>query len=207
MLPSRGYQGATSHGLDRLGWLHRGNRWALIWNAREVATVRALPGGGAVVWLDLGKMWESEEIRAPTAEDGRRYAERRSAAALCPGIPEEQAIAKLGGDLELAPLPTAEGLPPGFRWIKANPKASERTVVAFGEQWVVAIHQDSPRSPMQAILALHLDFPEGRRPVRTCSSLRQGKAGAEIWVARHCESIVREIQQARRRAQLPKLKM
>lgn len=60
---------------------------------------------------------------------------------------------------------------------------------------------------MQAILALHLDFPEGRRPVRTCSSLRQGKVGAEIWVARHYESIVRDVRQARRRARLPKLKI
>lgn len=144
MLPSSGYQGATSPRLDRSGWLHRGDRWALIWNAREVATVRALPGGGAVVWLDLGKMWETEEIRAPTTDDGRRYAERRAAARLCPGTPEEQAIKDLGSDAELAPLPATEGLPPGFRWIKANPKARERTVVACGEQWVVAIHQDTP---------------------------------------------------------------
>ncbi len=165
------------------------------------------PGGVAVVWLDLGKMWETEEIRMRTSEEGRRYAESRAAAKLYPGVPEAQAIADLGGGANLAPLPTVEGLPRGFLWIKPNPKAKERTVIAYGEQWVVAIHQDNPRSPLQAILALHIDFPEGRRPVRTCSSLQQGKAGAEIWVARHQESIVREIQQARRRAQLPRLQI
>lgn len=207
MLPSSGYQGSNSPELDQPGWIHRGDRWALIWNAREVATVRAQPGGGAVVWLDLGKMWETEEARAPTPEVGRRYAERRAAARLYPGVPEAQAISDLGGDADLAPLPTVEGLPQGFRWIKPSIKAKDRTVIAYGDQWVVAIHQDNPRSPLQAILALHLDFPQGRRPMRTCSSLQQGKAGAEIWVARHHESIIREIQQARRRAQLPKLKI
>ena len=179
------------------GWINLADRWALIWRGRQVASIHSIPGGARAV-VDMGKMWEVEESHAQSAEEAKRYVERKAAAILLPGIALDQVANLLESRVDLRPLPLVQGLPPGFRWIKPALTAKRATVVAFGDQWVAAIHQSSRSAPLEAILALHLDCAPGQRPVRTCTSLEQGKRGLELWVGRHQGRIVREIQQGNR---------
>ncbi len=179
------------------GWIHRGDCWALRWNGRDVATVKRVPGA-ARVWLDLGKMWESREVYADSPEQGRSYAQSCAAAVLLPGQSPEVAAIELGANLSLPTLPELAGLPQGFRWIRPAKHAKAKTVVCYGEQWIAAIHQDGPNEPLNALLALHLDYPHGQRPTRLCTTLETGRRGLELWVTRNRARIVVQLQQAKR---------
>lgn len=179
------------------GWINLADRWALMWKGRQVASIHSIPGGARAV-VDMGKMWEVEESHARSAEEAKRYVECKAAAVLLPGIALDQVADLLGRREDLRPLPLVQGLPPGFRWIKPALMARRATVIAFGDQWVAAIHQCNRSAPLEAILALHIDCAPGQRPVRRCTSLEQGKRGLELWVGRHQGRIVREIQQGNR---------
>lgn len=179
------------------GWINLADRWALMWRGRQVASIHSIPGGAQAV-VDMGKMWEVEKSHAHSAEEAKRHVERKAAAVLLPGMALDQVASLFGRTEDLQPLPLVQGLPSGFRWIKPAFTAKRATVVAFGDQWVAAIHQASRSAPLEAILALHLGCAPGQRPVRRCTSLEQGKRGLELWVGRHQGRIVREIQQGNR---------
>lgn len=82
-------------------------------------------------------------------------------------------------------------LPADFYW--TTPSASlpldPETVIACDGVWVVAMAQRADDDTWIASLDRHRHGPGG--PCRRCSSYEQGRAGAEMWVARH-EARLRE---------------
>lgn len=179
------------------GWTHRDDRWALLWNGRECATIQKIPGGARVV-VDMGKMWEVEEYVARSPEEGKSRVERQATAALMPGVPLEQVITWLACERPLPDLPERAGLPPGFRWIKSTPTAKRSTIVAYGEQCVAALLQRNRSEPVRALLALHRTCASEAQQLRDCSSWDLGRRGIEMWISRHQGRIAREMQQANR---------
>lgn len=63
------------------------------------------------------------------------------------------------------------------------------TVIAYGTEWVVTLSRRVDDGTWIASLDRHRNGPGG--PARRCSSYEQGRAGAELWVARH-EARLRE---------------
>jgi len=99
---------SAHHGFQRAptpsGWVQTGERWALWWNAREVAAV--IPDGrpGVRLWMKGQKMWQTKDVRAASIRQGKRFAERWCAARLYPALPLREAV----GRLVEAPLPPNE---------------------------------------------------------------------------------------------------
>ena len=59
MLPSIGYQGFRTSPIPS-GWVQMGERWALWWNGREVASVTPASEGGYRLNLNALKMWQTK---------------------------------------------------------------------------------------------------------------------------------------------------
>ena len=82
---------SSHHGFHRAptpsGWVQTGERWALWWNAREVAAV--IPDGppGVRPWLKGPKLWPPQDVRAARIRPGKRSAERRPPPRLSPPLP------------------------------------------------------------------------------------------------------------------------
>lgn len=76
-------------------------------------------------------------------------------------------------------------LPDGFYWTTRSAGRPEdpQTVIACDGVWVVSMSQRVDDGSWFASLDRHRHGPGG--PVRNCSSVEQGRAGAELWVARH----------------------
>jgi hypothetical protein len=87
----------------------------------------------------------------------------------------------------LPPMP----LPPDFYWTtrSASWPSEPLAVIACNGVWVVAMSQRVDDNTWIASLDRHRHGPGG--PSRRCSSYEQGRAGAEMWVARH-EARLRE---------------
>jgi hypothetical protein len=81
----------------------------------------------------------------------------------------------------LPPMP----LPPDFYWTtrSASWPSEPLTVIACDGVWVVSMSQRVDDDTWIASLDRHRHGPGG--PFRRCSSYEQGRAGAEMWVARH----------------------
>jgi len=107
---------SAHHGFQRAptpsGWVQTGERWALWWNAREVAAV--IPDGrpGVRLWMKGQKMWQTKDVRAASIRQGKRFAERWCAARLYPALPLREAVGRL---VEAAPHDQAAPLPPNER--------------------------------------------------------------------------------------------
>ncbi|QNG67442.1 hypothetical protein NIPOLPBK_00611 [Stenotrophomonas maltophilia] len=82
-------------------------------------------------------------------------------------------------------------LPPDFYWTtrSASLPHDPLTVIACEGVWLVTLAQRVDDNTWVASLDRHRNGPGG--PARRCSSYEQGRAGAEIWVARH-EARLRE---------------
>ena len=89
-----------------------GERWALWWNGREVASLTPDRGGGLRMTLNALKMWQTKTARVATLRQGKRFAERWCAARLCPGLPLRQAVAQLTDSTPIAPRAPLPALPP-----------------------------------------------------------------------------------------------
>ncbi len=76
------------------GWVARYGRWELWWGDRSIAHVQP-DANGASVTLDCRKMWQLKRVRAASADQGMRYAERWCAARLFPDMPLREAVAKI----------------------------------------------------------------------------------------------------------------
>ena len=82
-------------------------------------------------------------------------------------------------------------LPADFNWTTRSASRPDEplTVIACHGVWVVAMAQRVNDGIWIASLDRHRHGPGG--PFRWCSSYEQGRAGAELWVARH-EARLRE---------------
>ncbi len=76
-------------------------------------------------------------------------------------------------------------LPPDFYWTTRSASLTNDppTVIACEGVWVVSLSQRVDDNTWVASLDRHRHGPGG--PSRRCSSYEQGRAGAELWVARH----------------------
>lgn len=89
-------------------------------------------------------------------------------------------------------------LPPGFQWTtrSASRPGELPTVIVCDGVWVVAMFQRVDDGCWVATLDRHRNGPGG--PSRRCSSYEQGRAGAEMWVARHVARLRDDVDQIRR---------
>lgn len=89
-------------------------------------------------------------------------------------------------------------LPPDFYWTtRAGSRTGDPlTVIACEGIWVVAMFQRVDDGSWVATLDRHRNGPGG--PSRRCSSYEQGRAGAEMWVARHKARLRDDVDQVRR---------
>ncbi|AWH53518.1 hypothetical protein C1924_10170 [Stenotrophomonas sp. ESTM1D_MKCIP4_1] len=94
MRPSSSYQDLRTAPI-RTGWVQTGERWALWWNARAVATVAPDGAPGVRLWMEGQKMWHTKVARAASIRQGKRFAERWCAARLYPGMPLREAVERL----------------------------------------------------------------------------------------------------------------
>lgn len=87
------------------GWVQTGERWALRWNGRDVASVAPDGRPGVRLWMQGQKLWQTKIVRAASIAQGKRFAERWCAARLYPDVPLREAVARL---VKAAPLPPME---------------------------------------------------------------------------------------------------
>ncbi len=111
MLPSLGYQGFRTAPIPA-GWVQMGERWALWWNGREIASLSPDRAGGLRMTLNALKMWQTKNVRVVSLRQGKRFAERWCAARLYPNLPLRQAVARLTESTPIQPSPPLPGLPP-----------------------------------------------------------------------------------------------
>lgn len=111
MLPSIGYQGFRTAPITS-GWVQMGKRWALWWNAREVASVTPARKGGYRLHLAALKMWQTKSASVASIRQGMRFAERWCAARLYPDLPLCEAVARLTDNTPIKPALPLPGLPP-----------------------------------------------------------------------------------------------
>ena len=111
MLPSLGYQGFRTTPIPS-GWVRMGERWALWWNGREVASVTPTREGGYRLHLNALKMWQTKNPPVASIRQGKRFAERWCAARLYPGLPLREAVVRLTDNTPIKPAPPLSGLPP-----------------------------------------------------------------------------------------------
>ncbi len=89
-----------------------GERWALWWNGREVASLTPDRVGGLRMTLNALKMWQTKSVRVTSLRQGKRFAERWCAARLFPGLPLREAVVRLTDSTPIRPAPPLPGLPP-----------------------------------------------------------------------------------------------
>jgi len=111
MLPSLGYQGFRTTPIPT-GWVQMGERWALWWNGREVASVTPAREGGYRLHLNALKMWQTKSAPVASIRQGKRFAERWCAARLFPDLPLREAVVRLTDNTPIQPAPPLPGLPP-----------------------------------------------------------------------------------------------
>ena len=111
MLPSLGYQGFRTAPIPA-GWVQMGERWALWWNGREVASLTPDRAGGLRMTLNALKMWQTKSVRVASVRQGKRFAERWCAARLYPDLPLREAVVRLTDSTPIIPRPPLPGLPP-----------------------------------------------------------------------------------------------
>lgn len=111
MLPSLGYQGFRTAPIPS-GWVQMGERWALWWNGREVASLTPDRAGGLRMTLNALKMWQTKSVRLVSLRQGKRFAERWCAARLYPDLPLREAVARLTDSTPIQPTQPLPGLPP-----------------------------------------------------------------------------------------------
>ncbi|WP_251477594.1 hypothetical protein [Stenotrophomonas lactitubi] len=89
-------------------------------------------------------------------------------------------------------------LPADFYWTtrSASRPSDPLTVIACDGVWVVAMSQRIDDGIWIALLDRHRNGPGG--PSRRCTSYEQGRAGAELWVARHEVRLRDDVDQIRR---------
>lgn len=111
MLPSLGYQGFRTAPIPA-GWVQTGERWALWWNGRDVASLTPDRAGGLCMTLNALKMWQTKSVRVVSLRQGKRFAERWCAARLFPGLPLREAVVLLTDSTPIMPADPLPGLPP-----------------------------------------------------------------------------------------------
>lgn len=111
MLPSIGYQGFRTTPIPA-GWVQMGERWALWWNGRQVASVTPAREGGYRLHLNALKMWQTKNAPVASIRQGKRFAERWCAARLFPGLPLRKAVVCLTDNRPIHPVLPLPGLPP-----------------------------------------------------------------------------------------------
>ncbi len=89
-----------------------GERWALWWNGREVASVTPAREGGYRLHMNALKMWQTKNAPVASIRQGKRFAERWCAARLYPDLPLREAVVRLTDSTPHAPAPPLPGLPP-----------------------------------------------------------------------------------------------
>lgn len=89
-----------------------GERWALWWNGREVASLTPDRAGGLRMTLNALKMWQTKSVRVVSLRQGKRFAERWCAARLYPDLPLRDAVVRLTDNTPIQPAPPLPGLPP-----------------------------------------------------------------------------------------------
>ena len=89
-----------------------GERWALWWNGREVASLTPDRAGGLRMTLNALKMWQTKSVRVASVRQGKRFAERWCAARLYPDLPLREAVVRLTDSTPIIPRPPLPGLPP-----------------------------------------------------------------------------------------------
>jgi len=111
MLPSIGYQGFRCTPIPS-GWVQTGERWALWWNGREVASLTPDREGGLRMTLNALKMWQTKSVRMVSLRQGKRFAERWCAARLYPDLRLREAVIRLTENTPIKPIEPLPGLPP-----------------------------------------------------------------------------------------------
>lgn len=111
MLPSIGYQGFRSAPIPS-GWVQMGERWALWWNGREVASVTPARQGGFRLHLNALKMWQTKSVPVASVRQGKRFAERWCAARLYPDLRLREAVILLTENTPIKPIEPLPGVPP-----------------------------------------------------------------------------------------------
>ena len=74
-----------------------------------------------------------------------------------------------------------------MEWAGVTAHDETRTVLKVGD---VGVARLSERLGGTWFIWLWYHRPEGQRITRNCSSLEQGRAGAEIWAARHMDTLL-----------------
>lgn len=87
-------------------------RLALWWNGREVASVTPAREGGYRLHLNALQMWQTKNAPVASILQGKRFAERRCAARLYPGLPLREAVIRLTDNTPIEPRGPLPGLPP-----------------------------------------------------------------------------------------------
>ncbi|PWQ85382.1 hypothetical protein DKY64_13310 [Stenotrophomonas maltophilia] len=111
MLPSHGYQGFCA-APPPSGQVQMGDGWVLWWSGRQIAQVTPAKDRGGRVHLDAWKMWQTKGERAASIAQGKRYAERWSAARLYHELRLRAAVVRLLASTASEPLEPLPGLPP-----------------------------------------------------------------------------------------------
>ena len=131
-----------------------GERWALWWNGREVATVTAAREGGYRLHMDARKMWQTKDAPVASMRQGKRFAERWCAARIYPDLPLREAVVRLTDNTPIKPARPLPGLPPtreqqqALRLAESGPIEVERIKVAPPKR--SAETKPRARDPMKA---------------------------------------------------------
>jgi len=138
MLPSLGYQGFRTAPIPT-GWVQMGERWALWWNGREVASVTPTREGGYRLHMNALKMWQTKNAPVASIRQGKRFAERWCAARLFPDLPLREAVFCLTDNTPTkparplpGPLPSREEQLQGQRLQDATSRATACVKEALG---------------------------------------------------------------------------
>ncbi len=125
------------------GWVQTGERWALWWNALEVASVAPDGRPGVRLWMQGPKLWQTRIVRAASIAQGKRFAERWCAARLYPGVPLREAVARLV-DATPRDRPSSSAAP-----LPATERQQVRRLAEAGDRDIARIKQalDARRSP------------------------------------------------------------
>ena len=89
-----------------------GERWALWWNGREVASVTPTREGGYRLHMNALKMWQTKNAPVASVRQGKRFAERWCAARLFPGLPLREAVICLTDNTPIELAQPLRGRPP-----------------------------------------------------------------------------------------------
>ncbi len=111
------------------------------------------------VHLDARKMWQTKDVWAASADQGKRYAERWCAARLYPEMRLRAAVARMVDNTPSEPLPPLSGLPPTLeqvqqarRLAEAGSKELERVKEALEPRKPPAIAKPKAKDPWKGRL-------------------------------------------------------